>query len=69
MSEFSKIVRSIKAYLETDKLAGIDELFYEPLPAAKAARHPAAVKEAKLRALKKAAEECKLCQLYKRRTN
>ena len=68
-ADIYEIARSIKAYLETDKLAGIDELFYQPPPVAKVARLTAAEKEIRLKALKKTTQDCQLCQLYKKRTN
>ncbi len=60
MSEFAEIIKSLKVYLETDKLIGIKdlllgkELIREKNPLAD---------------LKKRLEECKECPLHKGRTN
>ncbi|MBI4335708.1 MAG: uracil-DNA glycosylase [Candidatus Omnitrophica bacterium] len=63
MDEFSKIIKSIKMYLETDKLAGVREVFTNKRI------EPAGEKKISLEDLKKNAQECEACQLHKRRTN
>lgn len=78
MSERAEIIKSIKAYLETDKLAGINEVLvsirhkiYSSGQVPPRPREPVPTDGNKelLEDLKKTAWECKLCQLHKRRTN
>ncbi|MDD5449003.1 MAG: uracil-DNA glycosylase [Candidatus Omnitrophica bacterium] len=61
------IIASIKGYLETDKLAGINEIFVRRTSSQdNYIRH----KDRKgLIGIKKAAEACKACPLYKKRTH
>jgi DNA polymerase len=54
--ELQEIIQSLKAYIETERLAGIEEFYLRPLP--------------KVRRLEKLAQEviqCKQCPLYKTR--
>ncbi|MCX5715750.1 MAG: uracil-DNA glycosylase [Candidatus Omnitrophica bacterium] len=64
MDGFAKAINSAKAYLETDKMAGVEALFRES-----AKSETGQTKDVRLEALKKSAEACKGCQLNKRRTN
>ena len=68
MNEISEMIKSIKAYLETDRLAGINEVLVKEeikdVKGEKAAKGPVSIED-----LRKKTEECKGCQLYKRRTN
>ena len=73
-SNIDQIVRSIKVYLETDRMAGINELYtavsLKPIVAAKAV--PAIVcgpKPERLQELRNRTEECKGCTLFRKRTN
>lgn len=89
MTEFSQIIKSIKTYLETDKLAGMEEILIKRADKGKIRINKdkeGEIREDKgeirgykgqgnkggfeaLEDLRKKAEECKGCQLYKRRTN
>lgn len=68
----SELIKSLKVYLETDKLIGIKELMLDKkLLSAdnKEARQDRSGAEKPLTDLKKVLEECKKCVLHKRRTN
>ena len=67
--DMSSIIKSIKTYLETDKLIGIEEILMPPFTViASPARHEEKT-DGTLGDMKKTAEDCQACQLYKRRTN
>jgi len=72
MNEISEIIKSIKAYLESDKLAGINEVMVkEEISNNKDKEEVIGINSGKgsLEGLRKKSEECRGCQLYKRRTN
>ncbi len=56
--ELKEIIKSVKAYMEAEKLAGIEEFYVEPLP-----------KEQSLEKLHQDVSNCRECPLYKTRKN
>jgi DNA polymerase len=64
MGDIARAVNSIRSYLETDRMAGVDSLLREP-PGEESGQ----AKEDRLVKLRKAAEACGSCPLNKRRTN
>lgn len=72
MNEFDRIVNLLKVHLETDKLAGVEEILQtrkESDMAHTVLFSTRKEKEAALQKLNKKAEECKACQLHGKRTN
>lgn len=72
MSELHNIIQSIKCYLETDKLLGIEELYTkvsDPSCARPGPGHGDADNTRGLAALEAGQEKCRKCGLYRKRTN
>jgi len=72
MNEFDRIVNSLKVHLETDKLAGVEEILQtikEPDITHAALFTTPKEKETALQKLNRKAEDCKACQLHGKRTN
>ncbi len=56
--ELREIIKSVKAYMEAEKLAGIEEFYLKPLP-----------KKQSLEKLRQEVSDCRQCPLYKTRKN
>ncbi|MCM8781544.1 MAG: uracil-DNA glycosylase, partial [Candidatus Omnitrophica bacterium] len=72
MDELYKIIKSVKVYLETDKLAGIDEILHNKKTTDDDFIKLGRIQVAEVTTfeeLQKKAEGCKDCPLYRRRTN
>lgn len=70
MNTRAELIKSLKIYLETDKLIGIEELLLsESTAAADKGNIKVRKEEMTLAKLKQKLEECKECPLNKRRTN
>lgn len=73
----AEIIRKIKIYLETDKLAGINEVLVEEIRSSEDKEGLRRIKDEGIRSdkgrlleeLKRKALECQGCPLYKKRTN
>ena len=56
--ELKEIIKSVKAYMEAERLAGIEEFYLKPLP-----------KKQSLEKLRQEVSNCRQCPLYKTRKN
>jgi uracil-DNA glycosylase len=69
MSDLSSILKRLRVYLETDKLVGIEGVVLKSKGAGMHLEEKAGKMKMSFEDIRKAAEECRGCQLYKRRTN
>ncbi|NQS99738.1 MAG: uracil-DNA glycosylase [Candidatus Omnitrophica bacterium] len=66
--ELREIIKSVKAYMEAERLAGIDQFYLEPSLEGKLRERPRASGE-NLEQLYREVSECRQCSLHKHRKN